>query len=317
MDPGFTIYWTEWVADQLSGGAEIPDAYLPLVPLAEEINEERRRRLEGSALHAKGVSPMSPSTDTMPPETLRAPGRLELSGPLGLAAGVPTAQGGPRQYRARLITAGTIRAQGNRPSNLEIPASTLQAALDAHLFDGRPAFVDHPSWLDDYPSLRNLAGVVTDCAWDPFENGVAGTITLYPTDAGRIIGQLFDQVLADTAAGRPAPDIGLSAVLWCRWERRVLSDEKGIEADGDAWHMAEIQHVESVDFVFEPGADGRVQAALTALRALPPELHRPPDAVAQDKRDGPEGGASGGTTCLLYTSPSPRDRTRSRMPSSA
>ena len=24
-----------------------------------------------------------------------------------------------------------------------------------------------------------------------------------------------------------------------------------------------------------------------------------------------------GTTCLLYTSPSPRDRTRSRMPSSA
>ena len=27
--------------------------------------------------------------------------------------------------------------------------------------------------------------------------------------------------------------------------------------------------------------------------------------------------ASGGYTCLLYTSPSPRDRTRSRMPSSA
>ena len=26
---------------------------------------------------------------------------------------------------------------------------------------------------------------------------------------------------------------------------------------------------------------------------------------------------SGKTTCLLYTSPSPRDRTRSRMPSSA
>ena len=26
---------------------------------------------------------------------------------------------------------------------------------------------------------------------------------------------------------------------------------------------------------------------------------------------------AGSTTCLLYTSPSPRDRTRSRMPSSA
>ena len=30
-----------------------------------------------------------------------------------------------------------------------------------------------------------------------------------------------------------------------------------------------------------------------------------------------EEGASGTHTCLLYTSPSPRDRTRSRMPSSA
>ena len=27
--------------------------------------------------------------------------------------------------------------------------------------------------------------------------------------------------------------------------------------------------------------------------------------------------SSGGSACLLYTSPSPRDRTRSRMPSSA
>ena len=30
-----------------------------------------------------------------------------------------------------------------------------------------------------------------------------------------------------------------------------------------------------------------------------------------------EGGDTEATTCLLYTSPSPRDRTRSRMPSSA
>ena len=33
---------------------------------------------------------------------------------------------------------------------------------------------------------------------------------------------------------------------------------------------------------------------------------------------GPDGGDGGnGGSCLLYTSPSPRDRTRSRMPSSA
>lgn len=218
---------------------------------------------------------MSSPTDTMPPGPIRTPGRLELAhlpctqvpgGPLGLAtAGAPAAQGERRAYRARLITAGTIRAQGNHPSNLEIPASTLQTALDAHLFDGRPAFVDHPSWLDDYPSLRNLAGLVTDCAWDATGAGIVGTITLYPTDAGRVVADLFDQVLADAGAGRPAPDIGLSAVLWCRWELTELDESTG----RDVWQMAEIRHVESVDFVFEPGADGRVQAALTALRALP------------------------------------------------
>ena len=39
-------------------------------------------------------------------------------------------------------------------------------------------------------------------------------------------------------------------------------------------------------------------------------LGNPPVAYA-------EGRCVGGSTCLLYTSPSPRDRTRSRMPSSA
>ena len=34
-------------------------------------------------------------------------------------------------------------------------------------------------------------------------------------------------------------------------------------------------------------------------------------------RDATAGGAGVYITCLLYTSPSPRDRTRSRMPSSA
>ena len=33
--------------------------------------------------------------------------------------------------------------------------------------------------------------------------------------------------------------------------------------------------------------------------------------------EGAEGAEASATTCLLYTSPSPRDRTRSRMPSSA
>ena len=38
---------------------------------------------------------------------------------------------------------------------------------------------------------------------------------------------------------------------------------------------------------------------------------------AQNGKPGSKKNKTGGSGCLLYTSPSPRDRTRSRMPSSA
>ena len=41
------------------------------------------------------------------------------------------------------------------------------------------------------------------------------------------------------------------------------------------------------------------------------------DPTLTVNRDGTIEGFGGSHTCLLYTSPSPRDRTRSRMPSSA
>ena len=39
--------------------------------------------------------------------------------------------------------------------------------------------------------------------------------------------------------------------------------------------------------------------------------------LGYDVEEGQESGGAGAQGCLLYTSPSPRDRTRSRMPSSA
>ena len=45
--------------------------------------------------------------------------------------------------------------------------------------------------------------------------------------------------------------------------------------------------------------------------------YRDPSAVAEMRRIKSEGGWGVVFTCLLYTSPSPRDATLSRMPSSA
>ena len=47
-------------------------------------------------------------------------------------------------------------------------------------------------------------------------------------------------------------------------------------------------------------------------------VQQPAAAAAVTEAAGPEAPlVSDAKTCLLYTSPSPRDRTRSRMPSSA
>ena len=51
-------------------------------------------------------------------------------------------------------------------------------------------------------------------------------------------------------------------------------------------------------------------------QALIDAMREDPDIFVIGEEVGRYGGAYG-VTCLLYTSPSPRDRTRSRMPSSA
>lgn len=150
-----------------------------------------------------------------------------------------------REYRARLIRAGRIRQMGGEFSNLEIPPETL--ARSAHLFHHKPAFLDHASWFDS-PSLRDLAGVILDDAhYSDDDQGIIATIRLYESAAGRVVAELFDRILDDQAAGQPTPDVGLSAVLWPTWTQN----------DG-IWTMTGIRHVESVDFVFEPAADGRI-----------------------------------------------------------
>ena len=184
--------------------------------------------------------------------------------PLSLSARLQLQAAGRRDYSCRLIRAGRIRRADNTPGPYEIPADVIQAAVDAGRFNSRAAFVDHAGWFDG-PSLRNLAGITLGATYNAADKAAEATIRLYDNPAGEIVRKLFDQVLSDADAGDPVPDIGLSLVFYPRWK----AHPDGTLGNADApLILAEFRHVESVDFVFQPAADGRVREALTALSAL-------------------------------------------------
>ena len=183
------------------------------------------------------------------------------------------AQGnGRREYQVRMIRAGRVRAQGNKPSNIEIPAEPIREALAAGKFVGLAVFLDHSGWFD-YPSLKNLVGVTTSAEWNEAEQSADGVIRFYESPAANIAIDILDGMLADQAQGSAVPDVGLSLVFWPRWAPR--------DNDEDLRRLAEIKHIESVDWVFEPGADGRVKKALAALSSLSgePEEALPPAEI--------------------------------------
>ena len=175
-------------------------------------------------------------------------GTLDLQGAQG---------SGRREYQVRMIRAGRVRAQGNKPSNIEIPAEPIREALAAGKFVGLAVFLDHSGWFS-YPSLKNLVGVTTSAEWNEAEQSADGVIRFYESQAANIAIDLLDGMLADQAQGSAVPDVGLSLVFWPRWAPR--------DNEEDLRRLAEIKHVESVDWVFEPGADGRVKKARAALR---------------------------------------------------
>lgn len=197
-----------------------------------------------------------PSSDHTPTCPLSDSALLSLSTPLALTQ----AEGRRREFRARLIRAGRIRYADNTPGPFIIPAPAIHSALALGKFDSIPAFIDHAGPFDA-PSLRNLAGYVVEAHWDEAEQAAYGTIRLLETEPGRLVQDLFTQLLADRDAGRPMPDVGLSLVFWPDWAPR--------DDDGEPLSLAAFRHIESVDFVFQPAADGRVLEALQRLSAQP------------------------------------------------
>ena len=169
--------------------------------------------------------------------------------------------GGPgRQYHARLVRAGQVRASDNTPADIVVEPDALASAVAQGLFDNRAVFVDHAGWLD-YPSLDRLVGVTRDAAWNEADQSVEGVLHLYDTPGAQVMSTLLDQILADPAH---APDVGLSMVFYPVWESHPSPPGRGAGGEGEYIRtITGITHVESVDLVFQPAADGRVLQALS------------------------------------------------------
>ena len=187
--------------------------------------------------------------------------RPQKTPPFRLQTGKLRANLTQRVFSCRYVRAGRVRGSGNALSNIIIEPGALSAAAAQGLFTGKSVFVDHAGFFD-YPSLHNLAGVTQNVSWNPSDQAIEGQIKLYDTGTGAAMANLFDQVLVD----EDPPDVGLSIVFYPQWAPRDDHD--------DPRRIVGIKHVESVDLVFEPAADGRVLQALSAL-SQKEASHRP------------------------------------------
>lgn len=194
----------------------------------------------------------------MDPETLRCWMPLQLT----RLQGEDEAQETRREYGVKFISAGMVKRRDGQESNWRIPPSVLQPAVK--MFDGVAMQVDHASiatWF--YPSLRDTAAVTFGAKWDAALKAISGGARLYSREDQAWLRQFLDELLDDQEVGREAPNVGLSAVLFARHEWVPIGDE----AEGQREKiMREITHVESVDFVFGPGAEGRLREVLSLLQ---------------------------------------------------
>ena len=197
--------------------------------------------------------------------------------------GLTRSDSGRREYACTLISPGYIKKADGTDSNIFIPAKTLRLAADK--FAAKPVYLDHPELFGfgwrQAPQVKALAGITFDASWSDEDQEIIGAIRLYdedPNSPGHFIGILLDQILADKTAGREVPPTGLSAVMFVKRER---------DQDSGDTVFTEVRHVESVDFVYSPGAAGYVRAALSAAGWSPPRLLSIPFTIGGDSPPNP------------------------------
>lgn len=159
-----------------------------------------------------------------------------------------------REYLVRVITAG----EGN---GLLYPAGVLRAAVP--MFEGATVFVDHAQlgemWsMTGGRSVRGVLGVVSGVWFDESVQGVAGVLRVLAGDEGEWFCGLVDQYLAERAAGRAVPRVGLSAVTW-------------VAVKSGTSEVDRVVGIESVDVVFDPARGGEFLRAMNQRRVAAQE----------------------------------------------
>jgi len=170
-----------------------------------------------------------------------------------LAGSDRQSQGERPAYGVTFVKAGYVRLRNGDESAFFIPPAVLQAAVP--LFNGLASLIDHAGLATlFYPSLRDTAGVTFNPLWNGAEASIEGGIRLSNRPDLAWFRFFLREYWEDQAAGREVPDIGLSAVLFSEKERVTVEGREEL-------HLARIKKAESVDFVFGPGAEGRLREA--------------------------------------------------------
>ncbi len=120
------------------------------------------------------------------------------------------------------------------------PADTLKASLS--LWDGVPVQIDHESFFQDAPSVRDLAGALHNPQWSEADKGIS--LTLVPGGpADEVLIKLRDAAKKDPAIMQA---VGFSAVI-------------GAEVSNNT--VKKIARVKSVDAVIGPARGGKFLSA--------------------------------------------------------
>lgn len=158
-----------------------------------------------------------------------------------------------KKYFARFVRAGQIMGHNKKPSGITLDPEALNLAALAGKFDNKAVFMDHAGFFD-HPSLSRLIGTTSNTAYNIADQSIQGEIRLFETPVGDIAEKVIEELLSNPGN---SPDVGLSLTFYPIWNKEHET-------------ITGINHVESVDLVFQPAADGRILHMLsTAFQQSP------------------------------------------------